>query len=414
LAHGHQQKPPLLHRALSPACIFVDRSGRARITDFAFGAALLLAASAYSRVLQSTCFYQSPEQVRARTLEGATDFFSLGAVLYESLTGKRAFDAPTPLAVSLKVSMGTFPALDAREVGQPMHDLVRSMLKVDPAQRPDGSKLASALAAMIGDEDTTRREVGARAAPLTESRAPAQSPAGSTPEKSTSRQIASFEDTTSPEQRRPVAPEPFAVPEPPRAPAPQPPPLSAGFQGPPAMAPAPVPRPAPQPVFAPIDSVEPPPTTAERTAVLQLPPGMEPGSDSLEMDPGEFPSFGDDELAAVPTQIGMNLPELEEDGRQARTTLKLDGPSEPMDLPVEPTQVLLAPPVAPPGRQRTGTVPIQPPGPIARPVPAPLPNPYDPPQRRPEGLPIVLLVAVSLGALALLAATVVLAIVLGS
>ncbi|MBZ0120964.1 MAG: serine/threonine protein kinase, partial [Sandaracinaceae bacterium] len=167
LSTAHGKSPPLLHRAISPAAIHIGSDGRALVADFGLAGAILAASGAYSRVLQSACFYQSPEQVKARALTPASDFFSLGTVLYEALAGKRPFDAPTPLAVSLKVSMGTCAPIDsvAKDAPRPLRELVRGLLTVDAAARPNAEKVEAVLREIVGREDSARSELSKRIGP---------------------------------------------------------------------------------------------------------------------------------------------------------------------------------------------------------------------------------------------------------
>lgn len=87
-AHRHG----LVHRDIKPANILVDHDGNAMVTDF--GLALPDQEQATQRgVVSGTVQYMSPEQIRgdAHLLDGRSDIWSLGVVLYECLTGKRPF-----------------------------------------------------------------------------------------------------------------------------------------------------------------------------------------------------------------------------------------------------------------------------------------------------------------------------------
>ena len=81
----------VLHRDLKPANIMLDADGRVRITDF--GLAGL--AGTFTDIRSGTPAYMAPEQLAGKDVTERSDLFSLGLVLFEIYTGKRAFDATT-------------------------------------------------------------------------------------------------------------------------------------------------------------------------------------------------------------------------------------------------------------------------------------------------------------------------------
>ena len=100
LAEAH--KLGVIHRDLKPSNIMIDREGNARIMDFGIARALKDKGITGTGVMIGTPEYMSPEQVEGKDVDRPSDIYSLGAILYEMVTGRVPFEGDSALAVALK------------------------------------------------------------------------------------------------------------------------------------------------------------------------------------------------------------------------------------------------------------------------------------------------------------------------
>ena len=185
LAIAHAKE--IVHRDLKPENLFLTKDGRVKILDFGLAKAVqktggfgpdsdgatLTGAQTAAGMVMGTASYMAPEQVRGESVDARTDIFSFGAVLYEMLSGHRAFRRDTSAETMTAVLKDDPPELtDAQHPISPaLERIVRRCLEKSPEQRFQSAKdLAFALEALSGTSHTSAPQakiVAARRKPLT-------------------------------------------------------------------------------------------------------------------------------------------------------------------------------------------------------------------------------------------------------
>ena len=140
----------LIHRDLKPANIFLTRHG-VKLLDFGLARDVATGESKDTALTQhgmvmGTPKYLAPEQLRGLPVDHRADLFAVGAVIYEMLAGRAAFEAPNLVDILHAVGYADPPPLPS---GTPVHfeRAVRTAMAKDPRDRPaDANALAAALA----------------------------------------------------------------------------------------------------------------------------------------------------------------------------------------------------------------------------------------------------------------------------
>lgn len=137
----------VMHRDLKPSNIMIDEHGNVRITDF--GLAGLEEELHGENAIAGTPAYMAPEQLEGRRFTVRSDIYSLGLLLYELFTGKKAFDAPT-LGELIKLRRSdTAPATPTsilKDLDPIIEKVIDRCIQKDPELRPSSAlQVAAAL-----------------------------------------------------------------------------------------------------------------------------------------------------------------------------------------------------------------------------------------------------------------------------
>lgn len=141
----------IVHCDISPQNILISYAGEVKLTDFGISRAAFQAAEKH-KVIRGKYAYMAPEQVEGRTLDGRTDLFSIGIVLYELLTGRRLFKMRTRDETLQRVRKAEVPSPRAfrPEISEDLEGLLlKTLSRKADARYPSAAEMLEALSSLM-------------------------------------------------------------------------------------------------------------------------------------------------------------------------------------------------------------------------------------------------------------------------
>jgi|WetSurMetagenome_2_1015567.scaffolds.fasta_scaffold00008_22 eukaryotic-like serine/threonine-protein kinase len=137
LRYAHAQN--VVHRDIKPQNILIDKENIARLSDFGIAKIFSSSGITMTGVTVGTPEYMSPEQAEGAEVDGKTDIYSLGVVIYEMLTKKPPFLANNPVATAYKHvhEIPIPPSMKRRDAPKRLELIVLKALKKDKKERYD-------------------------------------------------------------------------------------------------------------------------------------------------------------------------------------------------------------------------------------------------------------------------------------
>jgi tRNA A-37 threonylcarbamoyl transferase component Bud32/tetratricopeptide (TPR) repeat protein len=155
LAHAHQAG--IVHRDIKPANVFINHDGSVKIMDFGV-ARLTTASMTGTGNIVGTADYMSPEQVKGAKVDGRSDLFSVGCMLFELCAGKRPFHSDNLMAIFYKITHEepTFDAIPEGADYDALMPILKKALAKDLADRYQNAyEFAVALREFLKDHATS-------------------------------------------------------------------------------------------------------------------------------------------------------------------------------------------------------------------------------------------------------------------
>ncbi|MBI1947194.1 MAG: protein kinase [Deltaproteobacteria bacterium] len=148
----------IIHRDLKPSNLLVTSDGVVKIADFGVARELDATALTQTGSTLGTPAYMSPEQVRAEPVDGRSDLYTAGVILYELIAGKKPFEGESVGAIVARVLEGRAQPLLELDPAVPeaVDDLIALLLRADPATRPPDAATVIAWLRPVIEENRRR------------------------------------------------------------------------------------------------------------------------------------------------------------------------------------------------------------------------------------------------------------------
>jgi basic membrane protein A len=157
--YAHAQS--IAHRDIKPDNVMVLEGDRVKVTDFGIARILQrdtsLQTFATTGMRMGTPLYMAPEQVEGKKIDGRTDIYALGAVMYHMVTGRPPFEGDDPLAVALKhvQEEPASPSSIDPTIPEDWNAVILKALAKDPAERFQSAKEMEGAVAVLSDQAAT-------------------------------------------------------------------------------------------------------------------------------------------------------------------------------------------------------------------------------------------------------------------
>ena len=135
LDYAHQKG--IVHRDIKPSNILITKNDHVKVADFGIAKLPQLGTLTLTGNVLGTPFYMSPEQIEGRHLDGRSDVFSAGVVLYEILTGVRPFDGDSIPSLVYKIihKIPSPPSMENGDLPEFIDSIIERALTKDPKKR---------------------------------------------------------------------------------------------------------------------------------------------------------------------------------------------------------------------------------------------------------------------------------------